>query len=175
MIQPSMLLLLAHPTLLQADAAAPTSETPAPATAPTAQTTAPAGDKSDAAAIGTGGKSDGSDAAKTGDKPTPGTDGGSMILYVFIGMIVLMFVFSGRSKKKQAKKFQSLYDNLKRDDQIMLQNGKFVVVDTVEKDRITVFADKARQIREVYHRNAVANMAAEVFPDASAEGMKRDG
>ncbi|MCA8939190.1 MAG: preprotein translocase subunit YajC [Planctomycetes bacterium] len=115
-----------------------------------------------------------SEATADGAKPADGSGGAAQAdgglssflpIILIMGMLFLFMFISGRGRKKQQAKFASLYENLKRDDRIMLQNGKFVVVDKVEKDRITVFADVGRNVREVYHKNAVASLERDVFPD----------
>jgi len=77
----------------------------------------------------------------------------------FILIIFFMFFMMSRSRKKQAKEAEAMYNSLKRDDRVMLQSGKFVVIDTIEKDRVVVFADADRRVKEEYHRNAIAGRA----------------
>ena len=96
----------------------------------------------------------------------PGGDEGwtnMIFLLVLMGvMMIFLFILPARARKKQQKKFDEMYKGLKRDDRIMLQNGKFVTVDKAEGDHIFVFADAARNVREEYHRNAVSMLASEV-------------
>lgn len=106
-----------------------------------------------------------------GTAKTQPTGGGmDWMLLVLLGvMFLLLFILPARTRKKQQKKFDEMYKSLKRDDKIMLQNGKFVVVERCEDERIYVWADTDRHVREVYHRNAVAMLAT----DADKESAKK--
>lgn len=99
-------------------------------------------------------------------------------MFLLIGFMVIMTFVSGRGRKKQQRQHQEMYTGLKRDDKIMLVTGKYVVVDKVEDERITVFADVNRNVREVYHKNAVAKREGDAessaSPDASAPSVDKD-
>jgi preprotein translocase subunit YajC len=112
------------------------------------------------------------DGAKTGPAADSGGGGTQMIIMVvlMVGLMVVMFILPARARKKQQKTFDDMYKNLKRDDRIMLQNGKFVTVERCEDDKIYVWGDTDRHVREVYHRNAVAMLAN----DANKDSVKKD-
>jgi preprotein translocase subunit YajC len=106
-----------------------------------------------------------------GPGPTGGDPGflggmGPMLLIMLLIFVVLI-ILPGRARKKQAAKFEDMYKGLKRDDRIMLQNGKFVTIERVEKDRVFVYGDKDRRNVEEYHRNAVAMLAKDVTQDSA--------
>ena len=91
-----------------------------------------------------------------------------LILPIIIFMIFMMWS-SSRKQKKERQKHEDMIKNLKRDDRVMLHNGKFVVIDKVEGDKVVVFGDIDRHVREEYHRNAVSGMAAEAAAAASSK------
>jgi|GEM_PF-6013523 len=86
----------------------------------------------------------------------PGMGGLLMPLILIVGMVMVFSFFGSRGRKKQQAQHQELYTSLKRNDRIMLITGKYVTVDKVEEDRITVFADADKKVREMYHKNAVS-------------------
>lgn len=107
-----------------------------------------------------------------GQQPAPQGDNTQLMLMLglFVVMMIVMIVLPARTRKKQQAAHQAMFDSLKRDDQIMLQSGKHVFVDKVEKDHIIVFADLGRTIREKYHRGAVIGKSQ----DQTGPEIKRD-
>lgn len=129
---------------------------------PTAAPAAPASPATATAPVGEAGKP--VDATHRASQEAGDTTGSMIMLLVLMAvMMIFMFILPARARKKQQKKFDEMYKGLKRDDRIMLQNGKFVTVDRVEDERIFVFADTARNVREEYHRNAVSMLATEAM------------
>ncbi len=94
---------------------------------------------------------------------------GLFLPILMIGFLFVFFFLTSRSRKKQQQKHENLVSNLKRDDKVMLQNGKFVFIEKVEKDKVFVFGDVARTIREEYHRNAVVMKASDVTKDSASQ------
>lgn len=157
-------------TPVSSDGAAQPSASPAPQPAP-------AGDGG-----ASGAKEGAKDAAKEPAKETAGTKENDIapgvgktqptgsgpgpdlwiLLALMAGMFVLLFILPARTRKKQQKKFDEMYTSLKRNDRIMLQNGKFVTVERVEGESIFVWADDEKKVREEYHKNSVASLESEV-------------
>lgn len=77
-------------------------------------------------------------------------------------MMIVMIILPARARKKQQTKHADLVDGLKRDDKILLQSGKIVTVDKLEGDRIYVFADLAKNVKEEYHKSAILMKEADI-------------
>ena len=148
--------------------AAPAATTPTPATDATKPAPSDANPGEKPVPVGTIGKQtrDGAD-SQQGAQPD-----GLNPIYLMLPLI-LVFVFmmwsSSRRNKKERQKHEDMVKNLKRDDRVMLHNGKFVVIDKVEGDKVIVFGDVARTVREEYHRNSISGLAAEAAAAASAK------
>ncbi|MCK6439767.1 MAG: preprotein translocase subunit YajC [Planctomycetes bacterium] len=151
-------LVLAQDNNAPAPATPAPNAAPAPANAgtPAANSAAPAASQVDT------GRADGSLQQPQGGAPAPGMEGLLLPFILLAVMLIFFMILPARARKKQQKKFDEMMNALKRDDRVMLQNGKFVTIDRVENDRIFVFADKNRSVLEEYHKNAVSMRADEV-------------
>ncbi len=125
---------------------------------------------------------DGSAAAKAeGDKAPPaegekagdgqegkdgqggGLFGSPTFLYIMLGMIVLMFVFSSRSKKKQKKKRQDLNASINKGSKVVTIGGIVGTVVEARDDEIIVKIDD--NIRMKFARWAIRSVGDEAQAD----------
>lgn len=153
-------------TPVSSDGAAQPSASPAPQPAPAGDGGASgAKEPVKETAKDTAGTAEKDIAPGVGGKPQPSQGPGPdlwILLALMAGMFVLLFILPARTRKKQQKKFDDMYSSLKRNDRIMLQNGKFVTVERVEGESIFVWADDEKKVREEYHKNSVASLESEV-------------
>lgn len=100
---------------------------------------------------------------KEGNGGTGGFLGNPMFLYIMLGMIVLMFVFSSRSKKKQKKKRQDLIESITKGSKIVTIGGIVGTVVEARDDEIIVKIDDNTRIK--FARWAIRTVGDETQAD----------
>lgn len=73
--------------------------------------------------------------------------GGNYFIYIMLGMLVLMFVFSSRGKKKQQRKRQELLDAVKKGSKVVTIGGIVGTVVEVRDDEILVKVDDGTRMK----------------------------
>lgn len=116
------------------------------------------------------------DGAEAKDGKEPGNDGlggggllGSPMLLVMLGALVLMFVFSSRSKKKQAAKRRDMLGALSKGDKITTIGGVVGTVIEVREDELIIKVDETNNIRMRFARWAIRGVGADAKTEAPQE------
>lgn len=86
-----------------------------------------------------------------------------------IVLLVLMFVFSGRSRKKQEAKRKALLDSVKKGDRITTIGGVIGTVVEVRDNEVTIRTDEAGNTKLKFARWAIRDVG-----ETSKEGPEED-
>ncbi len=147
---------------------APAESTPAP-------TQAPAGTVKE---VPTGGAPTSPTAAPGGAstsqpvKPTGGLFDGNWPLFIMIGLVVLMLVWSSRSRKKQEAKRRQVLDSLKKGDKIVTIGGIIGTVLEVREGEVTVKTDESNNVKMKFARWAIRDIGDSAKADAKSDEKK---
>jgi preprotein translocase subunit YajC len=112
---------------------------------------------------------------KTGDSQQQTTDGGPAGLgrwtlpVLLLGVLVLMYVWMGRSRKKQEQKRKEMIAQLKKGDKIMSIGGVLGTVIEAKPDELVVKVDEANNVRMRFARWAVRAVGEEAQSEASKD------
>ena len=82
-----------------------------------------------------------------GGEKKPGGFFDNKFLFIMLGAIVLMYVFMGRKKRKQAAKRKDMLTNLKKGDKITTIGGIVGSVIEVREDEVTLKIDETNNTR----------------------------
>lgn len=111
-----------------------------------------------------------------GETPPPangrgggGPFGGWTLPILLIGVLVLMYVWMGRSRKKQEQKRKEMLSTLKKGDKIMSIGGILGTVIEARPDELIVKVDEANNIRMRFARWAVRAVGDEAQSEASKD------
>lgn len=129
------------------------------------QTSAPAAkpvdpkniEKADQPAANTGGSATSQNSGSTAARPE--TDW--KLPLILLGAVVLMFVLSGRSRKKEEKKRQAMLTNLKKGDKVTMIGGEIGTVIEVKDNEVVVKVDETNNVRMRYARWAIRGVGEE--------------
>jgi len=90
---------------------------------------------------------------------------------ILIGGFLLMYLWMGRSKKKQARKRQEMLESLKKGDKVTSIGGVVGTVIEVRDDEVTVKVDENNNVRMKFARWAIRGVgdAAKAENPAQAE------
>ncbi|MCE5277601.1 MAG: preprotein translocase subunit YajC [Planctomycetaceae bacterium] len=80
-------------------------------------------------------------ATGTPESPAQGDKGSGPFIWVMLGAVVLMWLFMGRNKKKQAAKKQEMLSNLKKGDRVTSIGGIIGSVVEVREDEVVLKID----------------------------------
>ena len=83
------------------------------------------------------------------------------IFIVMIGVIVLMYVWMGRSRRKQEKKRKEMLANLKKGDKATSIGGIVGTVMEVREDEVVMKVDETNNIRMKFARWAIRGVGEE--------------
>ncbi|MGC9455441.1 MAG: preprotein translocase subunit YajC [Phycisphaerae bacterium] len=92
-----------------------------------------------------------------------------MLPLILIGVLVLMYVWMGRSRKKQEQKRKEMLSTLKKGDKIMSIGGILGTVIEARPDELIVKVDEANNIRMRFARWAVRAVGEEAQSEASKD------
>lgn len=93
----------------------------------------------------------------------------TMFLFVLFGAIILMYVWMGRSRKKQQKKRQEMIESLGKGDKIVTIGGIVGTVIEAKKDEVVVKVDETNNVRMHFARWSVRG----VGPEAKEEDQNQ--
>lgn len=79
---------------------------------------------------------------------------GGYELYIFLGLIILLFIFMSNRSRKQQREAQSFRDSLEIGQEVMTGSGMFGVVADIDGDVITLESPSGDQTR--WLRQAIA-------------------
>ena len=80
---------------------------------------------------------------------------------ILFGAVILMFVFSGRNRKKEEKKRKEMLTNLKKGDKVTMIGGELGTVIEVRDDEVTVKVDETNNVRMRFARWAIRGVGEE--------------
>lgn len=119
----------------------------------------------------------------TGAPGTPGAPiprppslfGDSAFLFILMGGLVLMIIFSMRTQRKERKKREDLMSSLKKGDRIQTIGGLLGTVVEVREDRVIIKADENNNTKLTFVRSAIQaviadNGGAKPEPEVKKEG-----
>jgi len=99
-----------------------------------------------------------------------GLFGGGMTLpIVMIGAIVLMFVWSGRGRRKQEAQRREMLASLKKGDKVTSIGGVVGTVIEVREDEVSVKVDETNNVRMRFARWAIRGVGDSAKTQAPAE------
>ncbi len=125
----------------------PVQVDPAGAAAPAPNTASTAGDPN---------AKPGDPNAKGSDESTDGGSDNSMMMLLFLaGALVLMMIWSSRSKRKQQAQKRDMLNNLKKGDKITTIGGIIGTVIEARPEEITVKVDETNNVRMKFTRGAI--------------------
>jgi preprotein translocase subunit YajC len=97
--------------------------------------------------------------------PTPRRDGGWpawMLPVLLLGAFVLMYVFMGRSRRRQERKRRDMLASLQKGDKVVTIGGIVGTIMDVRKDEIMVKVDETSNTRMRFARWAVRGVGEEL-------------
>lgn len=100
--------------------------------------------------------------------PDPGL-GRWFLPAMLIGVLVLMYVWMGRNRKKQEQKRKDMLSQLKKGDRIMSIGGILGTVIEAKPDELVVKVDETNNVRMRFARWAVRAVGDEAESDASKD------
>lgn len=108
-------------------------------------------------------------APTTGAPGAPGTPvqrppslfGDSMFLFILMGGLVLMIIFSMRTQRKERKKREEILGSLKKGDRIQTIGGLLGTVVEVRDDRVIIKADENNNTKLTFVRSAIQAVIAD--------------
>ncbi|MFW6065711.1 MAG: preprotein translocase subunit YajC [Planctomycetota bacterium] len=104
-----------------------------------------------------------------GPRPDGGLLSGWTLPLLLIGVLVLMYVWMGRSRKKQEQKRKEMLSTLKKGDKIMSIGGVLGTVIEARPDELVVKVDEANNVRMRFARWAVRAVGEEAQSEASKD------
>ena len=90
---------------------------------------------------------------------------GNGMIFVLIGGMVLLYVWMGRSRRKQESKRKEMLANLKKGDKVTSIGGIIGSVIEVKEDEVTVKVDETNNVRMKFARWAIRGVGAEARND----------
>ena len=103
----------------------------------------------------TGAAEDGEQTETGEEKPTGGLFGGQQFIFIMLGGIVLLYLWMGRSKRKQEAKRKEMLASLRKGDKITSVGGVVGTVIEVRPDEVVVKVDETNNIRMRFARWAI--------------------
>jgi preprotein translocase subunit YajC len=104
-------------------------------------------------------------------KKPGGPFGGSSFLFIMMGVLVLMFLFSSRSKKKQANKRRELLESIKKGSKIVTIGGIVGVVAEVRDDEVLIKVDDGTRMK--FARWAIRTVGDEAEADKGSDTQQQ--
>jgi preprotein translocase subunit YajC len=93
----------------------------------------------------------------------------NQFLFIMIGGFILLYVWMGRSRRKQEAKRKAMLANLKKGDKVTSIGGIIGTVIEVREDEVTVKVDETNNVRMKFARWAIRGVGEEARTD-SPEG-----
>jgi len=93
---------------------------------------------------------------------------GNMIFFVMIGGVVLLYVWMGRSRRKQDAKRREMLGNLKKGEKVVTIGGILGTVIEVKEDEVTVKVDETNNVRMKFLRKAIQSVGEDAKADTDA-------
>lgn len=132
---------------------------------------APAKDAAkDSATTGTPGTPGAPTGTPTGT-PAPNPFGGSF-MFILMGGLLLMIIFSMRSQRKERKKREDLLGTLKKGDRVQTIGGMLATVVEVREDRVVLKADENTNTKLTYVRSAIQAILSDKAADKPEPDVK---
>jgi len=100
-----------------------------------------------------------------------GLFGSSSFLYIMLGMLVLMFLFSSRSKKKQANKRRELLESIRKGSKIVTIGGIVGTVAEVRDDEVLVKVDDGTRMK--FARWAIRTVGDDAESDKGSDTQEQ--
>jgi preprotein translocase subunit YajC len=104
--------------------------------------------------------------ADSNPKPNPGFLGGNGWLLGMMALIMLMFWWTSRGKKKQEQKHRDMLSALKKGDKITTIGGIIGTVIEVRDDEVVVKVDETNNVRMRFIRGAIRDVGQGAKTDA---------
>ncbi len=158
----------AKPAAKQAPKLVPAKQAPA---APAKQAPADQTKTDQTAAPGEEGQEGEGQSEKTPAKGPGSFLGGQTFLFVMLGMLVLMFLFSSRSKKKQANKRRDLLESIKKGSKIVTIGGIVGMVAEVRDDEVLVKVDDGTRMK--FARWAIRTVGDDAESDKGSDTQEQ--
>ncbi|MFA6133591.1 MAG: preprotein translocase subunit YajC [Phycisphaerae bacterium] len=99
-------------------------------------------------------------------KPKGMFGGDQTMLFVLMGMLVILFVWSSRSRKKQEQKRQQMLSSLKKGDKVTSIGGIVGTIIEVRDDEVLVKVDETNNVRMRFARWAIRGTGEEAKTQA---------
>lgn len=94
-------------------------------------------------------------------KPKGGFWGGQTMLFVMLGGVFLLYIFMGRSKRRQAAKRKDMLASLKKGAKVSTIGGILGTVIEIREDEVTVKVDETNNARLRVARWAIRGVGEE--------------
>lgn len=144
------------------------SDRPELVPAPTGPSTTPPAAPGDKAAPAAGAKADPNSKGAAG-KGQP-ADNNMLYFYVAIlGGFILLYVWMGRSRRKQEAKRREMLGNLSKGDKVITIGGIIGTVVEVKPNEVTVKVDETNNVRMKFLRSAISRVGEEVQSEKDKE------
>jgi len=101
----------------------------------------------------------------TEPQPPPPWWKGNMIFFVMIGGVVLLYIWMGRSRRKQEAKRRDMLASLKKGEKVVTIGGIVGTVIEVKEDEVTVKVDETNNVRMKFVRKAIQSVGEEAKAD----------
>lgn len=129
------------------------------------------------------------DAPATKDSATTGTPGAPIgpggqprtpsffdnsFIFILMGGLLLMIIFSMRTQRKEKKKREALMTGLKKGDRIQTIGGLLASVVEVKDDRVIVKADENNNTKLTFVRSAIQAVISDKTAEKPEPEVKKD-
>lgn len=108
-------------------------------------------------------------------QPRPQGFGDSMFLFILMGGLILMIIFSMRTQRKERKKREDLLGALKKGDRIQTIGGLLGTVVEVRPDRVIIKADENNNTKLTFVRASIQAIVSDTGNDKPEPEVKNEG
>ena len=109
----------------------------------------------------------------TGDKGSGGLFGSMKLMFIMLGGFFLLYIWMGRSRRKQRRQRQEMLTALKKGDKITSIGGIVGTVIEVRDDEVTVKVDETGNVRMKFARWAIRGVGEAGKAEDPAQAEKK--
>lgn len=109
---------------------------------------------------------EGADGGPTGNGPATGRENspggiGSGFIFMLLGLMVLMFIMTGFSQKKEKRRRAEMLESLQKNDKVVTVGGVIGTVVEVKPSEITLKVDESSNTRMRFSRTAIQGVVTD--------------
>ncbi|WP_432797640.1 preprotein translocase subunit YajC [Poriferisphaera sp. WC338] len=93
--------------------------------------------------------------------PPPSSPFGGAFIWILIGFVLLMFIFSGSSQRKEKKRKAALLAQMKKGSKVQSIGGIIGTVMDIREDNVIVKIDENTNTKMTFNRSAIQSVIEE--------------